>query len=365
MSRLLLSTAFGALTLGGTFATAADLSGLPDYKPAQQLSGTLRSWGNNHMAGLMNQWEAGFRKYHPDVRFEDNLKSTAMAQWGLHEWAADMAVMGRQIWPYEYYGAYRRSYVYPVQIAVATGSFDVPGKSSALVVFVHKDNPITKLSLRQLDGIFGDQRTGGWQGLDWVKDGVARGPDRNIRTWGQLGLTGEWADKPIVPYGPPSLVTGAISYFQSRVSGGSDTRNEKLREYEDRQLMAQELGNDRYGIGYAGMSNRTAELQPVALAEDDSGPYVLPTKATVGNRSYPLTRTAYIYFTIDAKTGQLANPRVDPKVKEFLRYVLSRQGQQEVAREGGYLPLTAELVRAQLATLDHPDSGQFYRKDRR
>ena len=129
--------------------------------------------------------------------------------------------------------------------------------------------------------------------------------------------------------------------------------------------MAQELGNDRYGIGYAGMSNRTAELQPVALAEDDSGPYVLPTKATVGNRSYPLTRTAYIYFTIDAKTGQLANPRVDPKVKEFLRYVLSRQGQQEVAREGGYLPLTAELVRAQLATLDHPDSGQFYRKDRR
>src|SRR5258708_4427576 len=273
MSRNFASSVFGVLALTATLTRAAEPSALPDYKPAIKVQGTLRSWGKTHTAVLVSRWETGFRKYHPDIRFEDKLKSTAMAQWGLHEWAADMAVMGRQIWPYEYYGAYRRSYVYPVEIAVATGSYDVPGKSSALVVFVHKDNPIIKLSLRQLDGIFGDQRTGGWQGLDWVKDGVARGPDRNIRTWGQLGLTGEWADKPIVPYGPPSLVTGAISYFQSRVSGGADTRNEKLREYEDRQLMAQELGNDRYGIGYAGMSNRTLELKAIALADDDSGSY--------------------------------------------------------------------------------------------
>jgi len=353
------------LAAGATCGNAAGPATLPDYKPEQHVSGTLRSWGNDHMAALMKRWQEGFRKYHPAILFEDKLKSTAMAQWGLHEWAADMAVMGRQIWPYEYYGSYRRSYVYPVEIAVATGSYDVAGKSNALTVFVHKDNPITGLTLTQLDGIFGDQRTGGWQRLDWVKDGVARGPEGNIRTWGQLGLTGEWADKPITPYGPPSLVTGALSYFQSRVSGGSDTRNDKLREYQDRQLMARDLSNDRYGIGYAGMNNKTSQLKAVAIAEDDRGPFVLPARASVGNRTYPLTRTAYIYFTIDTKTGDLANPPVDPKVKEFLRYVLSRQGQQDVAKEGDYLPLTADMVRAQLAKLEHPDTDQLYRKDRR
>ncbi len=365
MSRNLVSSLCGVLALTATMAIAAEPSALPDYKPGVKVQGTLRSWGNHHMAALVKRWETEFRKYHPDIRFEDNLKSTAMAQWGLHEWAADMAVMGRQIWPYEFYGSYRRSYLYPVEIAVATGSYDVPGKSSALAVFVHKDNPINKLTLQQLDRIFGAERTGGWQGLDWVKEGVARGPDTNIRTWGQLGLTGEWADKPIVPYGPPSLVTGAISYFQSRVSGGSDTRNERLREYEDRQQMARDLGNDRYGIGYAGMNHRNAQLKTIALAETEGSPYVLPSKASVANRTYPLTRTAYIYFTIDTKTGDLAVPPVDPKLKEFLRYVLSRQGQQDVARDGGYRPLTPELVRAQLEKLDNPGTQQFYRKDRR
>jgi phosphate transport system substrate-binding protein len=363
----------GLLSVGALVAFAAHAASaahtttetLPDYRPESTVSGTLRSWGNPHMAALMKRWEAGFRKYQPGITFEDKLKSTAMGQWGLQEWAADMALMGRRIWPYEYYGTYRRSYAYPVEIAVATGSYDVKGKSTALTVFVHKDNPVTKLTLKQLDAIFGAQRTGGWQGLDWVRQGVARGPEGNIRTWGQLGLTGEWADKPIVPYGPPSLVTGAISFFQSRVSGGSDTRNEKLREYQDRALMARELSKDRYGIGYAGMNVRTADLKPVAIAEDDAGPYVTPTRASVANRTYPLTRTAYVYFTIDSKTGDLANPPVDPKVREFLRYVLSRQGQQEVAREGDYLPLTPALAREQLERVAHPDTDLFYRKDRR
>src|SRR5262245_54994374 len=164
-------------------AARAATDALPDYKPEKQVSGVLRSWGNDHMAELLALWQKGFSKYHPEIRYQDTLKGTATAQWGLQEWVADIALMGRQIWPYEYYGTYRRSSNFPVEIAVATGSYDVPGKSPALAIFVHKDNPITQLTLEQLDRIFGAERTGGWQRLDWVREGVARGADTNIRTW--------------------------------------------------------------------------------------------------------------------------------------------------------------------------------------
>ncbi len=347
-------------------ARAGDGNTLPDYKPAQKVSGVLRSWGNPHMAELLKRWQVGFAKYHPEIRFEDTLKGTATAQWGLQAWRADLALMSREMIPYESFGTYRRSYNFPVGIQVATGSFDVAGKSYAMTIFVHKDNPITKLTVKQLDAIFSAERTGGWQsGMNWVTEGVARGPEGNIRTWGQLGLTGEWADKPIIPYGPPSLVTGAVSYFQERVSGGAGARNEKLREYDDRRLMVKDLGRDRYGIGYTGMNYKTADVKAVAIADTEAGPYVLPTKATVADRSYPLTRAPYIYFTVDTKTGDLADPLVDPKVHEFLRYILSKQGQQDVAADGGYLPLTPAVAQAQLAKLENPPTARFFRKDRR
>lgn len=324
---------------------------LPDYRPAGRVSGVIRSWGNDRMADLMGHWEEGFRRYQPDVTFKDTLKGTASAQFGLQEWVADLAVMGRRIWPYEYYGTYRRSLMLPVEIAVTTGSFDMPHRSFALVVFVHRDNPIARLTLRQLDGIFGTQRTGGWQGLEWHTE-VARTSEQNLVRWGQLGLAGEWADKPIHVYGPPGLCPGAVSFFQSRVLGGADTVSESLREYEDRRRMMADLGKDRYGIGYTGMCYRTPQVKPVALAETEAGPFVEPTRANVADRIYPLTRTTYIYFTIDTRTGDAADPRIDPKVREFLRYILSRQGQADVARDGGYLPLTADLARAQLKKLD-------------
>ncbi|MDD3179024.1 MAG: substrate-binding domain-containing protein [Opitutaceae bacterium] len=347
-------------------AFAQDWPTLPDYKPARQVSGTLRSWGNPHMADLLNLWQQGFSKYHPEIRYEDTLKGTSTAQWGLQCWVADIALMSRPMIPYESFGTYRRSYNFPVEIEVATGSYDVPGKSYAYTIFVHRDNPLTKLTIKQLDGIFSAERVGGWQdGMNWVKEGVARGPEGNIRTWGQLGLTGEWAGKTIIPYGQPSLVTGAYSYFQTRVSGGAGARNEKLREYADQKLLVADLSQDRYGIGYTGMCYKTPQVKAVAIADKDGGPYVEPTKANIASRAYPLYRAPVIYFTIDTKTGDYADPLVDVKVKEFLRYILSRQGQQVVAREGGYLPLTPAVVRAQLEKLENPPTYHFYRKDRR
>jgi phosphate transport system substrate-binding protein len=338
-----------ALLAHATFAK--DVSTLPEYRPEQKISGVIRSWGNPHMASLMKNWEAGFRRFQPDVYFADNLKSTATGIFGLNEWAADLALMGRQIYTYEFYGVYRRSLLLPVEIAVATGSFNVPGKSFALAVFVHRDNPLAQLTLTQLDGIFGAQRDGGWDGLNWRKES-ARGPEKNIRTWGQLGLTGAWAEKPIHLYGPPGLYPGGHSFFQRRVMGGADTWAEGLMEFEDRKEMMAALSRDPLGIAYTGLCYATPETKPLALAENAGAPYVVPTKATVADRSYPLARTVYIYFAPDTPGGEPANPKTDPKAREFLRYILSRQGQADVAHEGDYLPLTAELLHAQLKVLN-------------
>ena len=306
------------------------------------MSGAIRSWGSPQMGDLMKRWEAGFRKYQPGICFEDTLKGTASAQFGLQVNVADLAVSARKIFPYEYYGIYRRSQLRPVQIAVATGSYDVPGKSTALGIFGNKD--------KQLDGIYGDRRTGGWQGLEWVTR-VARSGKENIRTWGQLGLTGAWADKPIHVYGPPGLFPGGVSYFQSKVMGGADTWNENLQEFDNRKLMMAALGKDRYGIAYAPLAYETAQAKSLALAETRGSPYVALTKANVANRTYPLAPLAYIYFAPDHPNGDPAVP-VDPKIREFLRYILSRQGQRDVLREGDFLPLTKEVVREQLEKLN-------------
>jgi phosphate transport system substrate-binding protein len=269
----------------------------------------------------------------------------------IDEGLADMALMGRPLVPHDKYGIWRRSHMLPVEIEVATGSYDVPHKSYALAVFVHRDNPLSKLTLEQLDGIFGAQRTGGWQGMEWAPE-AARSEKEDIRTWGQLGLTGEWVGKPIHPYGPPGLHPGGMSFFQIRVMRGADTWAEDLREFADRRQMIEALEGDRYGIAYAGMGYKTPTVKVVALTERPSGPYVEPTRATVSNRSYPLTRSVYICIPPDQPNGDPADPKVEPKLKEFLRYVLSRQGQQDVAREGDYLPLPPDVLREQLRRLE-------------
>ena len=158
-------------------AFAQDVSALPAYRPEQKISGVIRSWGNPHMAVLLKNWEAGFKRFHPDVAFDDFLKGTASATYGFSENVADLGLMGRQIYTFEYYGVYRRSLMLPVEIDVATGSYDVPHKSFALTVFVHRENPLAQLTLAQLDGIFGAERTGGWQGMEWAKK-AARGPEK-------------------------------------------------------------------------------------------------------------------------------------------------------------------------------------------
>ena len=128
--------------------------------------------------------------------------------------------------------------------------------------------------------------------------------------------------------------------------------NEDLREYADRERMMADVARDRYAIAYAALSYRNDAVKPVALAEKDGGPYVQLEKSTIADRTYPLSRPVYLVYTIDNEKSEIADPRVDPKVREFLRFVLSRQGQEAVARDGSYLPLPSRVVQEQLRKLE-------------
>src|SRR3984893_17058129 len=332
------------------------LDDLPEYKPEQRLSGTLRVWGSGYFAqgNLGNYWEEGFRKYHPDVKFEYHLKAPALGIPALSMGLADIAP-SRHITFDETLMFERVFSRDPIEITMVTGSLNVPGWNYALAIIVNKDNPILKLTVKQLDGIFGTDRDGGYDGTTWRTD-IARGPEKNIRTWGQLGLTGEWAGKPISVYGD-NLRYHIPRTFERLVFQGSDKWNEHLHEYANfkspdgtNTLEAQQVINalikDPYGIGYSTVAYSTPHTKTIAIAPRGSDKYVELNLETLRNRTYPLFDE--VYFYLDREPGK----PVDPKVKGFLRYVLSREGQDAVQRDAKYLPLTAAVVREQLKKLE-------------
>lgn len=337
-----------------------DLSRLPKYQPKQKVSGTIRLWGSNYITDgfLGGYWEAAFRKYHPGVKFDFRMKTTLAAVPSLIFGVSDLGI-GRKITFPEQELFERYTDRSPIEIELATGSYDVPGWQPGYGVVVHKDNPLQQVTMKQLDGIFGSERAGGWEGTSW-RPNWARGPEDNIRTWGQLRLTGEWKDKPINVYGLTLRYHQAIE-ISDLVLKGSDKWNERLKIYANyvsskgklERGMNEDLANDRYGIGIiaapttnlgGGASQPTLRVLPVA--EKDGGPYVAYTLDTLHDRTYPLYDRIYAYA--DRESGKPMNPAV----AEFLRFVLSQEGQTEVMRDGKYLPLTAEVVQAQLKRLD-------------
>jgi phosphate transport system substrate-binding protein len=275
---------------------------------------------------------------------------------------ADIGVSGREVMLTEYLSFHETFGYDPVPISIATGAADVKGRTWAVVVFVHKDNPIKGLTLKQLDGIFGAERTGGYDGLVWRPE-RGRSARENIRTWGQLGLGGEWAKKEIQTYG--YAFTGMTNFWQLTVFHGGDKWNPNYRQYieygtkmvaegaagkaiDSKSMLAVDLSNDKYGIAWSGIPHAAdvPGVRPVPLAFGERGPFVLPARETVQNRSYPLSRSVFMF--IKRAPGQ----PVEPKVTEFLRFVLSRQGQEAVERQNTYLPLNAETVREQLKKLE-------------
>lgn len=352
--------AAAAITVAAVAAHAQ--ADLPHYVPGQSVSGTIRNFGFG-LGGVLKEWEQEFQRMHPSVRFDDKLPTSDAAIPALVTGVADLgpdggeATLTENLSFFEVHG-------YPVSfVTVASGAFDVEGKSNGPVVFVHKDNPLAQLTIEQLDGIFGASRTAGMRGFQWTpSDG--RPASQDLRTWGQLGLTGEWADKPIQTYG--HAPSGTARFFQWKVLKNGDKWNPNYREYvetgskmiadEDkatqklgaRHMLANELAHDRYGIAWTVMpqAQGIAGIKALALAQDARGPFVAPSKQSFQDRSYPLVRSIYIYFNRKPGTA------LDPKLKEFLRYILSREGQDVIVRNGSYLPLTSQLVREQRAKLE-------------
>ncbi|RHW18214.1 phosphate ABC transporter substrate-binding protein [Sphingomonas gilva] len=347
--RVLGALLLAALALGAPLRAQAPADLPPAYEPRAQVSGTITIWGHgsygkqtDFVEGLTRVWQEGFIKHHPDVRFENRLHGTASAIGALYTGKGDLALMGREIWDPEI-AAFAEVMGYPpTGVDVLTGSFDVRNKGYALVVFAHKDNPLTGLSLAQLDAVFGMRRLRGHP---------------PVKTWGDLGLSDEWADKPVNLYGLP-IARGFADYFQEAVFLGSPFWNPSLREFADSpgskggatdggQKMLNALAQDRYGIGYAGLLYSHPDVKPIALAHGPGEPFVSPTEATVRDRSYPLTRVITMFF--NRRPGK----PVDPKIAEFLRYILSREGQEAVERHGGgYLPVIAPLAKIELKKLE-------------
>ena len=337
-----------------------DLSALPTYVPQQQVSGTLRLWGSNYITDgyLGSYWEAAFKKFQPNVTFDYHMKTTLAAVPSLVFGVADIGI-GRKITFSELELFQRYTNRSPIEIDIATGSYDFPGWQPGYGVVVHRDNPLARISLQQLDGIFGAQRSGGWDGTSWHPE-VARGPEGNLRTWGQLGLTGEWADQPIQVYGL-NLRYHQATELSDIVLKGSDKWNEQLKIYANyvssagklERSLNDDLAKDRYGIAIIaapttglGGNSAKSDLKILPLAKDAAGPFVPYTLETLQDRSYPLFDRIYVYT--DRAPGQ----PLDPKIHEFLRFVLSREGQAEVMRDGKYLPLTAAVAVAQLRKLE-------------
>jgi phosphate transport system substrate-binding protein len=338
------------------YTKAFDLSGLPPYEPKEILTGWVRLHGNNYLSdGMLGElWQQGFAKYQPGIRLSYYLPTSALAFAALYYDQADV-VMGHRPGFYDLLAYERVKSFDPSEFTVVTGSFDVGGWENSLTILVNEENPLRCINMEQLDGIFGSQRAGGWAGTNWRKD-WARGPDKDIRTWGQLGLTGEWADKPINVYGF-SIRYNTATDFSDRVLKGSDKWNEKIQaygnivnpdgsRYVEADQITDNLGKDRYGIGYNRFRGERAHVKRIAVAPGNSHACVEHTLDNVQDRSYPLYNEQYFYVSVKPGT------RMDPKVKELLRYVLSREGQEAVMKDGKYLPLTADVVRAQLRKLE-------------
>jgi phosphate transport system substrate-binding protein len=342
----------------GGYTKRWDLSALPHYVPKQHLTGTLRVWGNNYIKDgyLAEYWEQAFKKFQPDLKLEYHLPTTGIAIPSLSCGVSDVAMSRKAI--IMDLLTFEQVYHHPVtEISAVTGSYDVYGWSPAFIIVVHKDNPLTQISMKQLDGVFGGERAGGYVGSVWHTEyPYARGPEENLRTWGQLGLKGEWAEKRIHTGGQTQR-GNQTTQFSDIILRGSDQFAEGYHAYAnyitpDGKINSwsvqahHAIAQDKYAMYYVSPASLGPEMRELAVQAYEGGPYVARTLETVHDRTYPLYGQYYFYL------NRAPGKPVDPKVEEFLRFVLSQEGQECVQREGRYLPLTADVVREQLKKLD-------------
>jgi phosphate transport system substrate-binding protein len=318
---------------------AVENAEVPEYTAAKQVSGTIYICGSPQMGDLLNLYEQGFVKVQPAVHFENDLKSTLTAVSGVYIGRADIGLLGREIWPSEVQAFEAIKGHAPTVIDVATGSFDVPKATFALMIFVPTSNPITSLSTGQLERIFTANNATAGNSL--------------IRTWGDLGLKGDWATRPVHLYGF-NVDNDKSLIFSHLIFSKGERWNPALHEFSNAagpngadagELIVQAVAKDPDAIGISNVYYAIPNVKALALSTPIQKVPVAPTRENVANRNYPLTRAVYMVVNNDA-----AHPPSEAVI-EFLRYVLSRQGQQAVMQEGNYLPLPAEIALRQLRQL--------------
>lgn len=320
MTRSMISTVVAGCMLAAVAARAEDAlkvdAAMPAYQKASGISGNLNSVGSDSMNNLMTLWAEGFAKFYPNVKIQVEGKGSSTAPPALIARTAQLGPMSRPMKNTEI-----------DQFETAFGYKPLPMRTSldSLAVYVNKDNPATALSIPQVDAIFSKTRLLG-----------AKSP---ITEWGQLGLDGDWKTKPISLYGRNSA-SGTYGFFKEHALGNGDYKDE-VKEQPGSASVVQGVTEDQVGIGYSGIGYRTSGVKAIALAPKEGVPPVAPTAANVYNGTYPLARFLFVYINKDPEKP------LDPLTREFASYILSREGQEVVVKDG-YLPLPATVATEEL-----------------
>ncbi len=293
---------------------------IPVYAPVSGVSGNVKSIGSDTLNNLMTYWGEGFKKQYPAVSIEIEGKGSTTAPPALIEGTATFGPMSREMKQKEIDDFEKKFGYKPTAI---------PTSIDMLAVYVHKDNPLANLTLQQVDAIFSKTRKGGLE--------------KDLVTWGDLGLTGEWANKPISLYGRNSA-SGTYGYFKEHALFKGDFKD-AVKEQQGSSSVVQAIASDKYGMGYSGIGYMTADVRALPLAKDAKSAFISATPENAYSGNYPMARFLYVY--VNYKPGS----ELDPLRREFIRYVLSKQGQEEVVKDG-YYPLTAKLAADALKRID-------------
>ncbi|MEO8274800.1 MAG: phosphate ABC transporter substrate-binding protein [Thermoanaerobaculia bacterium] len=319
-TRILAAAALPALA----FATAPLVaqpaqveSSIAPYAKSSGVSGNLSSIGSDTLNNLMTFWAEGFQKQYPNVRIQIEGKGSSTAPPALISGTAQLGPMSREM-KAEEIDEFEKKYGYPpsvVRVAI-----------DGLAVYVNKDNPLEKLTLQQIDGIFSKTRKRG---------------GKEIKTWGDLGLTGDWAAKPISLYGRNSA-SGTYGYFKEHALDKGDYKD-TVKEQPGSASVVQGVTEDRFGIGYSGIGYRTSGVKPLSVSAKGDAYFSTGADDVLSGR-YPISRYLYVYY--NAAPGK----PIDPLIREFLRYVESHEGQETVVKDG-YLPIPAKVVSEELTKI--------------
>jgi len=290
---------------------------LSAYQRTSGVSGSLNSVGSDTMNNMMTLWAETFRRFYPSVKIQVEGKGSSTAPPSLIAGTSQFGPMSRPMRATEI-DQFEGKYGYkPTGLRT---SYD------ALAVYVHKDNPIEKLTLAQVEAVFSKSRK--------------RGYKQNVTTWGQLGLTGEWANRPISIYGRNSA-SGTYGFFKEHALKNGDYKD-TVKEQPGSASVVQGITEDRYGIGYSGIGYRTSGVRAVPLAETDKGPFSDGNYADVQSGKYPLWRFLLIY--VNKAPGR----PMDPLAAEFVKLMYSKEGQEAVVKDG-YMPLSAKQAAEEIA----------------